>query len=199
MFIYCLNNPINRVDTLGSTSIWFYLILDHDMGFIHRLVQSHITAMYGTRYSTEMPLSGFGRADIVDTKIGHVWEVKHAGQFPEVRATIAAAQATTYIGGTNGNTIITGLGAANAFSGYFYIQCINEYYQVTYQTPQKGVVLYSVKQVENYNKNPYAVYVPQEQTNNNKGTLALGVVGFAGAGRSFHFYEDIIRDVACVY
>ena len=199
MFAYCLNNPVNRIDACGDVSLWFYLLVDHDMGFIHRMVQAHIRVTYGANYSTEMSLSGFGRADIVNTVTGHVWEVKHAGQFPSARAAIATAQATAYIGGTNGSTTITGLGEAGAFTGYFYIQCMNECYLVNYETPQKGAVLYSVKRVENCSESPFRVYVPKKQKESSKGKAVWGLIGFAGAGRGFHSYEDIARDMAYTY
>ena len=200
MFAYCLNNPVNRIDWFGNASIWYYLIVDHDMGFIHRLVQGHIVASYGSSYSTEVVLEGFGRADIVDTKKGHVWEVKHAGQFPEARACIAKVQALKYIGGSNGNTTITALGAAHAFSGSFYIQCMAEQYHVSYNTPTEGAILYSVQKVDNQSGEVFAVYAPKKQYENCRGNLALGMVGFViGYGGRFDFNKDIACDMACAY
>ena len=63
MFAYCLNNPVNRTDTTGTISLWYFLIVDSDMGFIHRAVVDHIGENYwGIR--TEYILDNFGRADV---------------------------------------------------------------------------------------------------------------------------------------
>ena len=200
MFAYCLNNPINRIDACGDISLWYYLIIDHDMGFVHRLVQAHIIETYGPNYSAELILTGFGRADIVSIDNGHVWEVKHAGKTPELRAGVAATQAARYIGGTHGNTLITGLGAAGVFEGSFYILCASDYYQVSYTTPQKGAVLYSVKESTGYSGEVYAAYVPQKQKKPARNSLIVGTLGFiAGGGGGFHSAEDIARDMAFTY
>lgn len=155
MFAYCLNNPINRIDASGDVSIWYYLIVDHDMGFIHRLVQAHIALNYGVE--TEVTLSAYGRADIFH--LGKVWEIKHAGQNSVIRIALAMAQAYNYV---CLNDEVTGLGAAGAYSGEFYVQCLESAYLVEYTTPREGVILYSVTEVSNYNGEYYAVYVPKE-------------------------------------
>ena len=204
-FAYCLNNPVNRTDTSGTASLWYYLIVDSDMGFIHRCVQLHILANNTTTLRKELVLGGHGRADIVDVRLGTVWEVKHASVIPIERAAIATAQARGYIGGTQGNTTITDLGAANAFSGSFIIQCDKYYYDVTYHTPQKGAILYSVKEVTNYEGSVYAVYVPKvnQKEDTSLASPAIALIGLAvcgggGSGR-ISSVHSIAIDAAYLY
>ena len=140
VFAYCLNNPINRLDVAGDVSIWYYLIVDGDMGFIHRMVQMHIAAFYGV--STEVSLSTYGRADILSD--GAVWEIKHAGTFPEMRIAEAYAQAFNYV---LLNEEVTHLGSKDAYAGSFYIGCDGYSYLVEYKTPMDGVILYTITEV----------------------------------------------------
>lgn len=123
MFAYCLNNPFNRLDVSGGISLWYYLVIDHDMGFVHRLVQAHIIATGGPNIKAELVLTGLGRADVVDVSLGTVWEVKHAGMFPDVRMREAVDQAVGYIGGEYEDILIVGLGEAGRFEGTFCIAC----------------------------------------------------------------------------
>ena len=177
MFAYCNNNPINQTDPSGAASLWYYIIVSSDYGFIHRAVQTHILAVYQGSYSKEISLGGFGRADIVDTDQGAVWEVKHASQNPKERALIATAQASGYIGGTNGNVKITTLGEAGAFKGFFYIQCLDCFYRVDYWTPQAGAVLYSVQEEPEYEGSAYIVFVPRDvKDRSSTGVFIAGLV-----------------------
>lgn len=59
------------------------------------------------------------------------------------------------------------LGDADAFEGTFYIQCGKYSYQVDYNTPFSGVVLYTVKEVQTHSAEPYRVYVPKEEKQEN--------------------------------
>ena len=153
MFAYCLNNPVNRIDVTGAVSLWYYLIIDSDMGFIHRAVQSHIRENYAVRI--EVPLTSCGRADILQS--GAVWEIKHAGASPATRALLAYTQATSYV---SLNEEVTQLGNAGAFAGEFYIGCLDSSYKVEYTTPYAGVVLYTVSEIDNYTGNYSFVYNP---------------------------------------
>ena len=178
MFAYCLNNPVNLVDWTGSVSLWYYLIVDHDMGYIHRAVQGHIQENYNVQ--TEVSLQTFGRADIL--KDGGVWEIKHAGTNPAMRELSAYAQATTYVWL---NEEVTHLGGAYAYNGSFYIGCMGSSYLVTYETPCSGVVLYTVSEVNNYNGDYAYVYSPSKQEDEAKrlgvGLVVGGVAALGGA------------------
>jgi hypothetical protein len=156
MFVYCLNDPVNRIDTSGTVSLWYYLIVDHDMGFIHRAVQLHIKQ--NNNAQTEVKLSGFGRADVV--QFGAVWEIKHAGKNPELRTAIAQAQAAGYV---FLNDELTQLGKAGMFSGTFYIQCLEYSYMVECWTPEPGAILYSVTEVYNYSGEYLVEYIFETQ------------------------------------
>jgi len=164
MFAYCLNNPINRTDVTGSVSLWYFLIVDHDMGFIHRMVVDHIQK--NNNVDTEVPLSTYGRADVVSGTA--VWEVKHAGKDPTSRTTLAWAQAMTYV---CFNEELTTLGAAYAYSGVFYIQCLEYSYMVEYSTPTSGVILYTVTEVQNFQGKYDFEFVPHKQKADDKQSL----------------------------
>ena len=168
MFAYCLNNPVNRIDATGVASLWYYLIVDHDMGFVHRMVLLHIR-MNNPNIATELVLTGLGRADVVDPSIGVVWEVKHAGNDPAVRIAEALLQAVGYIGGKQQETTIYGLGEAYRFSGTFFVSVLGTIYQVDYNTPVEGVVLYSVNEVQfRDEESTVFVYIPKTKKSENK-------------------------------
>lgn len=179
MFAYCLNNPVNRIDISGTVSLWYYLIVDSDYGFIHRMVQLHILQKYEHPYTKELTLGGFGRADIVDTSTGAVWEVKHASTCPNERAAIAQSQAKGYVGGRHENIKITKLGKAQTFEGSFYILCGDSLYLINYETPLDGAILYSVREVRNNRRRPFAEYVPKKEFSSStaQATAALIVAG----------------------
>ena len=110
-------------------------------------MQAQILATSGSEIVVELVLPGIGRADVVNTETGRVWEVKHAGKYPELRKLIAAAQAVGYIGGEQHGVLIEALGDEGEFQGEFLVFCVNRYYLVTYNTPMDGVVLYSVEDI----------------------------------------------------
>ena len=175
MFSYCLNNPVNRGDSEGTVSLWYYLIIDHDMGYIHRMVQLHIKTTYGEHIHSEWVLTGLGRADIVDEREMVVWEVKHARNIPDQRALDAQLQAMNYVGGEHNGAKIVALGQAGAFCGTFDVLCKGSIYQVTYNTPQMGVVLYSVEEVQVRTSAIAYEYAstPEEEKQNNAVTVAV--------------------------
>ncbi|MGM9669456.1 MAG: RHS repeat-associated core domain-containing protein, partial [Faecousia sp.] len=201
MFAYCLNNPANRTDTSGTISLWYYLIVDHDMGFIHRMVQVHIKATGGPDIKTELVLTGLGRADVVDKSLGVVWEVKHSGMFPEERMLEAVVQATGYIGGEYKDCFIVSLGESDRFEGTFCITCSGQNYEVKYYTPVDGAILYSVKETTN-SKGEYAFvyeYKPKtapKELDHCPGFIAVpaGTVGFCTGGGQFN---GIVRNKYC--
>ena len=180
MFAYCLNNPVNRTDASGTVSLWYYLIVDSDMGFIHRAVQKHIGANYNV--STEFPLGKYGRADIL--RSGAVWEIKHAGISPVGRTAEAYAQALSYM---LVNDEVTCLGEAGAFSGSFYIGCLDSSYLVEYKTPAQGAVLYTVTEVKNYSGEYAFVYVPKKVKQNTTASVASMTLLGTGAACSLAF------------
>ena len=165
MFVYCNNNPVNLLDENGLAGIWFRLKELAKWGFIHNCVLDHITGTNGgiskelwLKREVIFPNVGFveiiiGRADLANEE-GAVWEVKHAGQNPDIRIALATAQASFYIGAKciRNGIVLKGLGNANAFSGKFIInyvyEGIYESYEVSYDTPSNGVVLYTVKQIK---------------------------------------------------
>ena len=190
MFAYCLNNPANRIDSAGGISLWYYLIVDHDMGFIHRMVQAHILETGGPNIKAELILTGLGRADVVDVSLGTVWEVKHSGMYPEVRILEALVQAVGYIGGEYEDILIVGLGESGRFEGVFCITCNGYNYEVSYNTPTDGVILYSVKETSN-SQEAYAYayeYVPKTVEQESLGVVAVpaGALGFGFGGGSFN-------------
>lgn len=149
MFAYCLNDPTNRVDLEGFAGIWWTLIDDHEMGFIHKMVEREIERLSLGTVATEITLSGGGRADLVDRFTGEVWEIKHASTDPAGRAAQAYNQVKGYLGqegvGLRGIGIkTTDFGEEGRFNGAFMLMHGTSLYVVTYCTPSQGVVLYSV-------------------------------------------------------
>ena len=152
MFAYCLNDPTNNVDLNGYYSIWWPLIEDHDMGFIHKKVEEEIARLSLWTVATEITLTEGGRADLVDRFTGEVWEIKHAGTNPVDRMAKAQEQAERYLGqkgvGLRGLGIeTTELGGLGRFNGAFLLMHLHSLYMVTYCTPKEGVVLYSVAEL----------------------------------------------------
>ena len=177
MLAYCLNNPVNRVDNAGCSSVWFLLLQYGDWGFVHRAVQKHISANYP---NIEIEFTGLdvGRADIVQGS--SVWEVKHAGTQPILRTAMAALQAYGY-------TLVSEeplyLGAAYAFSGAFYISVSGSSFLVEYTTPASGAILYTVTPVDNYSEAYFAVLgTATEREGNTKRTPLAEAIPLVAAG-----------------
>ena len=177
MFAYCGNNPVCRADYSGD--IWWWLLESGDMGFIHRQVQSHIrknNANIVTEVTLHNDAGDIRRADIVDSKNNVVWEVKHAGAFPVIRAIAAGLQALSYVGfkQVNSGEIIQGVGQANAFNSHFMIEAPDGIYQVNYYTPYAGVVLYSVSKVKD-NKEKIFASIPVAKQKDAKEQLKVKI------------------------
>ena len=164
------------------------------MGLIHRLVQAHILETNGDNIIAELILPGLGRADIVDTSLGLVWEIKHAGTAPYWREVIATIQAFRYVGGYQAGVYIHGLGHAGEFNGWFLIYWGDYTYKVTYWTPSDGVILYSVKEVarqENANATVYAYdTVTQKRENHSSAQAFLFIPIMGGSGSGYCNSKD---------
>ena len=178
MFAYCLNDPVNRSDINGTTSLWFYLIENHDMGFVHRAVVADIQKTYSVQ--TEVPLSGYGRADIVNGS--SVWEVKHAGKKPVQRMILAFSEACGYV--LLNNELDT-VGVWGAFDGSLYIGCADSSYRVEYCTPFWGAVLYTVSEDPSYKGAYAAVVVPKNSKSETTIPHMAGTLGIAGTPFAF--------------
>lgn len=152
------------------------------------MVQAHIKATGGPDIKTELVLTGLGRADVVDKSLGVVWEVKHSGMFPDKRMLDAAIQALGYVGGQYEDILIIGLGEADRFEGVFCITCDGHNYEVSYNTPMDGVILYSVQETANQQEEyAYAyAYIPKMANEDQSAVVGFfGVVGFSGGVASF--------------
>ena len=156
MFAYCLNNPINCIDSEGTISIWVYLALNKNYGFIHLCVQQHICAtnpgIIGYErgvYNADDKL--LGRVDLYEIATGKSWEVKSA------RSQAAAyPQLSQYLGNQLKNKKLLIEGEAGRFTGTFVINCLNSSYLVSYITPEAGVVTYTVKEIKYQEQYDYA-------------------------------------------
>ena len=182
MFTYCLNNPVTYDDPTGMrVELWPILFGEHDPGFIHRSVQAHIIAT--GLFEHELYLPGAGRADIYDPETGEIWEIKHGGSTPEIqsiRINDAKNQVARY---KNNQTIIPlQVGHAGAFTGAFVINCENISYCVSYDTPEPGVILYYVQQMQVYETAASYSYVPK--TENAYNWLSAMLIPVVGIGAS---------------
>ena len=176
MFAYCLNNPVQYVDFDGNASFWYFLIIDSDFGFIHRMVQREIALKYNVSKELWVSKGGekVGRVDIMRSN-GSIWEVKHGTNNPIVRkARMIAAkwQAEQYLGAKadRNDVAASNLGEVGAFSGSFMVECRGQMYLVTYETPADGVILYYVQETQKSGKPDY-VYVPKADRGTEKTTL----------------------------
>ena len=140
MFVYCLNNPVCYLDSDGYIAIWWLLKLLFDWGFVHLCVQLDILVKYPS-IAIEVTLPNNKRADIIDTKNGYVWEVKHGDH----NVQNAKGQLDRYVNQTpKGYDFALKPGPANYFNGTFTIDLFLIYFEVTYKTPEEGVVIYYV-------------------------------------------------------
>ena len=192
MFAYCMNDPVNRIDTEGFYGIWNELAIEGDFGYIHSRVQAEIAIRSLGTICTEVTFPNKERADLVDRNTGEVWEIKHAGSDPLGRIVEAQDQASKYLyrkGKCKGESITTA-GAPFRFTGTFIIVMGNVKYMVTYITPAPGAVLYSVKELNEKYANAYApVYQYKKKEEcvtayafNPGWFFTFSIVGGAGSG-----------------
>ena len=113
-----------------------------------------------------------------------VWEVKYINSALE-----AQAQALGYVGGLTDNGYITSLGAAGAFNGYFVINCMGHSFEVNYFIPSNGVVLYSVRLLEQYDVNTSLVYTPKrlKQKLSISEAFSIAISGVGGFALAYGF------------
>ena len=164
------------MDFDGNASFWYFLIIDSDFGFIHRMVQREIALKYNVSKELWVSKGGekVGRVDIMRSN-GSIWEVKHGTNNPIVRkARMIAAkwQAEQYLGAKadRNDVAASNLGEVGAFSGSFMVECRGQMYLVTYETPADGVILYYVQETQKSGKPDY-VYVPKADRGTEKTTL----------------------------
>lgn len=146
-----------------------------------------------------------GRADLY-TDEGEIWEVKTK----TTGADVAATQLGKYL--DSGNKIgksgpTTSAGTAGRFSDSFFLSCGKDWYEITYYTPQAGVVLYSTDKCSSRAKVPYAVYVPQREASLGKSRIGWGQPNAAlgdvcillaclgGGGYCFDFFRTFGAEV----
>lgn len=200
MFTYCLNNPVLLQDSEGDSPalIWYFLFLNSEFGFIHRMVQADIVKnnpQMLIEVWTNRSDGTLGRADVVDPSTGHVWEVKSQNT-----VALADAQARSYINGAcfgSWDKTITDLGEAGRFANVFYVNCLGRTYLVSYTTPAPGVISYSVNENMQFLPDTVAVYVPKKtqrrQAATYVGTAFVGAaigIGLTGGGG---LNRDIIK------
>lgn len=147
MYAYCGNNPINYRDDSGEIPFWALVAKTLlDWGLAHRLVQADIKAKHFC-VEIEVPVDRNhyrgGRVDVYQN--GRIWEVKSTGS-----ADLAAPQARSYLGCkvSDSDSWVKELGPANAFSGNIHLSLLGYNYEIEYNTPQEGVILYSVCEIK---------------------------------------------------
>lgn len=192
-FAYSLNNPVNRIDSGGTISIWAYLFFYSEYGWIHLHVQLHILAKGGGAYGMEKGVynsSGefVGRVDVYKEigETAYAWEIKtkNAGE------SAAREQLKRYLGNSlkNGAELIKG--PAEEFEEQFVVNYLFSSYLVTYSTPSEGVILYDVDEISYQEQYDY-VYVPKkvtqkaEETSAAKGGAAATVITTAAISGAF--------------
>jgi len=187
MFAYCNNNPIIYADPTGTKGkIWFQLFEDHDPGYIHRAVQVHILATKNAEaaiYSSEYYMPGVGRADIVCLQSGEMWEIKYGGSTADAR-TAGINNADTQLERYLLKVAPFKKGRVNAFSGTFVISQDTTLYQITYCTPEQGVVLYFVAQLNNSQGKADFIYAPHTLYEEQKAFVGMIVFAFVSGATS---------------
>ena len=159
MFAYCLNNPVNCIDSEGTISIWVFLFINSEFGWIHRKVQEHIRMQGRGNYEIERGVydsSGgyIGRVDVYNIHTGEAWEVKSVAT-----QVTAYPQLERYLGNKLKSGMTLTAGGAGRFSGEFVVNYLDYSYLVSYVTPSTGVVTYSVKEISYQEKCDYE-YLP---------------------------------------
>lgn len=116
-----------------------------------------------------------------------------------MRIQVAREQAKTYIDGTT----ITHLGAAGVFSDYFYIKCGDIALLVEYRTPRDGAILYTVKEVKNYEGSYFRIFLTLEERKTSQQTIAIpnlytnNIFSSSGGGSAM-FMLGMAASVGCL-
>ncbi len=193
MFAYCHNDPINFAD-FGGTNEWWIMAITHDWGLVHREVIKNIRTLNQgilTEVTVDWDKKGYGRMDVYDPDTHTVWELKTTG----AGAAKASKQASGYVGSTlrsDSKQKVQGLGIVGRFTGSLSIPITlgstSYAIEVTYETPQMGVILYSfeIKRTEKqpfYVKNYSLIKEQVRRTQAQAAGVAEGIasVGVAGA------------------
>ena len=152
LFIYCGNNyvlyfdpsgfaPITNAERIGKAlSKWHEMAQNHIWGAVHAAVQKHIVSKHP--YISKEHLINGKRMDLYDEKTKEVWEIKH-GALPAkgIAEAELSLQKYLYVFGNYPKP-----GAAGKFEGTMSMCDLGEkfdyYYNIEYDTPVAGVVLY---------------------------------------------------------
>ncbi len=189
MFAYCDNDPINFAD-FGGSNKWWIMAMTHDWGLVHRAVELDIktfNSIMKTEVTVDWNSGGYGRMDVYDPETQTVWEVKSCGK----ASAYAQAQALSYVGATlrdNKNQTVRGLGEAFRFYRSFEIPYSfgGDLYsiQITYWTPEKGVILYDFNVLKKQSQPSCALEysIIQEQERIAKARATKTVIGIATVG-----------------
>ena len=178
------------LDGTITVGVWYYLIQEHKMGAIHTAVQADIlkeSNRLGLNILSEQWVrkgSGkyYGRPDLLNSKTGEVWEIKHGkvmgSPMAVARVVEAQAQASKYLGAETSNHIpVVQLGAAGAFSNTIPFARGEYIYEIYYETPAPGAVLYYVVGCK---KNPNYLYDYDTKYKTNDKTLSSGYYASSG-------------------
>ena len=148
MFAYCKNNPVIFKDNSGESAesvIGLFKIL-YIYFRLHQCVQKDIIMKYKymnlvDEVTVKRTNGTNGRMDLYSH--GLVWEIKH-GENPK----IAKDQANSYVGGTitsrkiDKGKLVKDLGDGGIFEGSCSIVIFGDIYDISYNSPTDGVVLY---------------------------------------------------------
>ena len=176
MFAYCLNNPIVRVDSLGTASI-IPLPTLRDYYHMHKAVQYDIAEEYGFGIEVFVVGSlGIGRLDLYDGENNQYYEVKHTGA---AKGTLFEDQMKKYdashVAGWRFSEY-SDMGNVSKGTTIIYGKTTYEYWDIYYNKTEDGLIVYSWKP----NKERYEQYVASTLTV--CGVAMVGYcVGFGGA------------------
>ena len=140
-YLYVLDNPLRYIDPDGRLT-W--------PGQIHDIVKRRVAAKYSLAMEQTIyyPAGGQGRADLLDTRTGEIWDVK-----PKSCSRPAARrQVLKYVNGrwkNNTNNIALQVGRTRFASESFIVTLGIENYQVDYWPEDGGLIIYQYKQITN--------------------------------------------------
>jgi RHS repeat-associated protein len=143
MFTYCLNNPVQRSDPRGDTSI-IPLPTLRDYYYMHRAVQNDIKRQYG--YEIEVYVvgpRGTGRLDIYDVTTNQYYEVKHS---PAAAGWLFDEQMKKYDSSHVAGRLLKKYnnieGKVTRGQQYIAGKTTYSYWDIFYHTDEDGVIVY---------------------------------------------------------